>query len=42
MICNLQETPDGKWIVYYIENGVQMSQTFTDNDEAATFYSLKM
>ena len=42
MICNLEETLDGNWIVYYVENGVQMDQTFTSNEEAASFYSLKM
>ena len=42
MICNLEETLDGNWIVFYVENGTQMSQSFTSNEEAASFYSLKM
>jgi hypothetical protein len=42
MICNLEETVEGNWIVYYTENGTQMSQSFTSNEEAASFYSLKM
>jgi hypothetical protein len=42
MICNLEETLDGNWIVFYVENEAQVSQSFTSNEEAASFYSLKM
>jgi len=42
MICNLEETLEGNWVVYYVENKTQMSQSFISNEEAASFYSLKM
>jgi len=42
MICNLEETLEGNWIVYYVESETQMSQSFTSNEEAVSFYSLKM
>ena len=41
-MTNLEATDDGKWIVYYMEDGEQLSQIFEDNQQAAAFYSQKM
>jgi cell envelope opacity-associated protein A len=41
-MTNLEATEDGKWIVYYVEEGKQLSQIFEDNNQAATFYGQKM
>lgn len=42
MICNLEKTLEGNWVVFYVENGTQVNKSFISNEDAASFYSLKM